>query len=1321
MPGSPRLRELTGQHTLRLSSLFAALILVAVAASAGTAPLPLRGFGAVTVGERARAEGKESWITFAAEDAAHARVIGSKFVADLLGFGDLKEKIGTGLPGTVIALEGAGAWLIGLEGANCQVLFARSEQALAAFASREKVAGWQPVPAHAYPRWLDCFDNAATGVWWGRTGGGAGVQDYPVDLEWARDRQFTLTHHGPENNRYVLPGLVDFSPSDWFAAVMKKYDRPYRVYLWPGVTSAGWNHDPLPWQTPGTLKVAYPTMNGQQAVVAGQFVPAGGSETPGITDRYLGDYRRRFAEHLNDDPNYLGGTMVVSENNGANVLHLATATGMPEFQARWRDYLKTTLGWDLRQVGSRHKGRADYYRNWEDVKIPEPQDFLGFDARCLDLVGRWEGRADLEKAGAAAGWYTVAGAPQDGWRPIQCNDPMLLIYDGARNRMRTGREDTPDYWLRRTVTLTAAQVATLKYLHISRNILYASTPTTPLFDVYVNGTELKKLGVDRFESNFSQCLEVGDALHAGDNLVVINTLGCPVPGYLFLGPTPLRLYPGMTEPENRLWYDAVMFDTALRVRAYERTMSAFRSVDANRPFKLATTIDYLDEIIPLCEKYGAYPHNTGGAGGYWCPMYGARLGSAHGVPFSCEQGGPPATAQNLQGAMTYYLMYGNHAVDLVFSVWAYRTKPEVAAWVDRNLALMHCIGKLDLPLPPIGVLRSCRADRLGFAEPWYWDLGRGALQGVGRSFVYVEVPDLSNGMGDRFPVLIDDGTVLLTPEDVAALERYVRAGGTFVALHNTGMHTPERAFSWPISRLTGLRVVNGTVAAGTLKFRDDQTLWPTLRGAEEKGYGMLIDYLQQENVGGAIGLEPEDKGIEVVAEWKDIPAGKGRIAVARRPLGKGQVILLGSTFWRDARDSFGRYRDSDRAQSILDELLTSLRVPRDSRTGNSDVWAERWASKNGVYDLYPVAYMTQKGEEKATVSVTLRREGQLTEVVELSADGHPRYPVRWQEGSFTLPESSYGLMQYRLYGAPRADLENAALSWFDVQRRLWRGLPPIPASAQPQRVEQPENVLPLVEGWTLTTGEPAGDWMQPGATAPGGKLVKLGSFVALDLPEEETARFYKEIVLPAAWRDQRVQLVFDSQWPMGIHQKGHLWINGKDAVTQPKGTDNYTIDVTEQAAAGKLTLALEVAGALPDPTKPREVPSGVTGLFYLQAWPQPVQSTPLAGPWYAANENNLLTAVEPAKPGKYVYLETRFTLPPEWPARRLFLESPGAHLGWIVLNDQVVQTPPAMRSLDISRLVRRDGENTLRWAPFAPDHSRLNNKPIPVAVLSWLP
>ena len=66
-----------------------------------------RGFGDVRVEARFFGEDdkQSSWTTFHAQDAAHARVVGSKRLADLLGFGDLKLLANAELPGTVLELE----------------------------------------------------------------------------------------------------------------------------------------------------------------------------------------------------------------------------------------------------------------------------------------------------------------------------------------------------------------------------------------------------------------------------------------------------------------------------------------------------------------------------------------------------------------------------------------------------------------------------------------------------------------------------------------------------------------------------------------------------------------------------------------------------------------------------------------------------------------------------------------------------------------------------------------------------------------------------------------------------------------------------------------------------------------------------------------------------------------------------------------------------------------------------------------------------------------------------------------------------------------
>ncbi|MFZ2654708.1 MAG: hypothetical protein WAX69_07295 [Victivallales bacterium] len=1292
----------------------------------------LRGMGTVNVSSRFFGEGaiRSSWITFSAEDAGHSTVIGSKFMADLLGFGDIKQSISAGLPGTVLELDGSGLWLLGLEDYKCHILFARNGKDLGELVEKANAANWKPIPPKAYPRWLDCFDNAGTGTWWG---GGGAARDIPGDFQWAKERRFTLAAQPPSNSRYVAPGVLDTSITDWFAATMKQYDIPYRTYLWPSLTAASWNYEPLPYITPAALKVFYPNLHLQAYAAPGQLVPVGGTETPAATDRYLQDFQRRFAKELNTDPNFVGGCMVVSENCSASILSLAMAAGMPEIKDLWHRYLKDELGLDLQKTGLLHKGRKDFYRSWNEVKVPEPQDFLGYDARCLDLVGVWEGHADLEKAGVTAKWYTAEGAPKEGWNPTHCNDPMLLIYGGAINRSSKGREKTPDYWLRKTITLNAEQASALKYMHISRNTLYDVTAYTPLFDVYINGEKLKKVSIGDHEAKFSQCSEVGNALKAGENQVVINTLGCPVPGYIFLGHTLLRDYPYMAEAENRLWFDAINFDTWLKMRSYENTLRAFRTADPNRPLKLAATINLLDGIIPLCEKYGAYPHDTGGSGSYWCPMFGARLGAAHGLPYSCEQGGPPPTVAAMQTAMTYYLMYGDHAVDLVFSSSAYRkeTNPEVGAWVDNNLELMHCIGKMDLPLPSIAILRSTRACRLGFGEPWNWDLGRGALQSTGRNFAYLEVPDITNGMINKFPVVIDDGTVLLTDEDNEGIKRYVRNGGIFVAQHHTGRHSPSQANTWALAKAWGLTITPRYMSdenfhkwpLAKMRFMEDEDLLPSLRGKEIEGSGAMISYSGKE-YSGAVSINGKGEGVRPVALWAD----NGAMAIADVREGRGRFILLGTPFYQRMRDMDGHWIFNDeRSASLLDEFLSSLGVPRDSWTGDRNIWAEHWASKNGVYDLYPVVRMVPKGDEKTSATVSLRRTVPLGEVVEISANGHPRLPVAWKDGKFTLPETPYGLMQFRMYAAPSVDLDRAALRWFDVQKKIWRALPPIQPPDKTEAVKMPKDVLPLAEDWRMSTGQTNEDWIQSGFNASDWKTVKLGAFASMGLPEDAVAQFTKEISIPTEWKGQRIQLVFNAEdWFWGIGMRGRLWINGKPAaIRQPLqlgAVGSFLIELTpEQLESKVLSIALEVDGRLSDPKKPRGHPSGVTGIFYLQAMPRPVAVTALSEPWFSAGDVNVLTEVKVGKPARFTYLETHFTLPKDWPGKRVFLESPAASLGWFILNNQVVSTPPHMRSLDISGLIRKNGENILRWAPNEPNYSSKFNQSVPELRLSWLP
>ena len=253
-------------------------------------------------------------------------------------------------------------------------------------------------------------------------------------------------------------------------------------------------------------------------------------------------------------------------------------------------------------------------------------------------------------------------------------------------------------------------------------------------------------------------------------------------------------------------------------------------------------------------------------------------------------------------------------------------------------------------------------------------------------------------------------------------------------------------------------------------------------------------------------------------------------------------------------------------------------------------------------------------------------------------------------------------MQSRVYIAPRAEIARAAFDWFRAQSRIWRALPPLPPLAKPSPIPVPDDVIPAAEGWRLAEGAAAdAAWTAVEFADAGWKPVKLGTFAALGLPEESVARFRRTIAIPPAWQGRQINLHFHADgWFWGVGPEGRLWIDGQPAAAKqpmrPQPDSNFTLDVTEQAKDGRITLALEVDGGKQEKGKPRWRPAGVTGIFYLEAVAPAIATTPLDGPWFGAKDVGVLTPVKKGEKVTFTYLETRFTLPKDWPGKRVFLE-----------------------------------------------------------------
>jgi hypothetical protein len=1306
-----------------------ALLLPRAMATTESYEAAARGFGDVKVSlhDFSDPQQKSSWTVFDCEDPAHAALTASKRLADLLGFGDIKPATPNEFSGTLLELPGVGVWLLGIDGNRFHECFASSEKQLKTIVADAKIKQLQAVPERAYPRWLDCFDNAGPGIWYG--GGGAPV-DIDSEFPWMKETGLTYNYTMPVEALYVAPGVFDTSLTDWFGAMCQRYDIPFRTNYWEiGKPAWYWNREPLPYiKGTGRLNVFPGYEHENEALYRIPY----GSEPISASDPFTFDARMRFMASVKDDPNFLG-TMGVAEIGQSGVMLLGTVAEMPETISGWHNYLSGDLGFDLPKLGLAHHDRKDYYKSWTEVTVPVSRDFLGFDENSLDLAGKgWESVADYDiknstehaKAGAPPSPKAI---PSEGWVPADSKDPMLWAYAKRRSSQKFA-----DVWLRREFTVANDQLPDLKYLHIERPIKMRRK----YCDAYLNGKPLKQLTGDRAEE-LTVCFELGGQLRPGQNQLVLRMEGMPPIGFITIGRLPLRPYPEMSRGENRRWYDASNFVTWLRMRGVEQILQAARTVEPNRPLKMMALVNHMDLAIPLAERYGAYVHDTGGASGFWCPFTGAKIARAHGLPFSVEQGGPPRDAKEFQSHIGFNIMYGNDAIDMVFATTHYKNTPGVKEWFAENLDLIKCFGKMHQPRQSIGMLFSARNLRLGFNEALNWHFGRGALQQVGRNFAQIETTDIGTEIMDQFPVVIDCGTVQVTQREVDAIHRYVERGGTFVAQHHTARHLAAEADAWPLAASLGLKVTPKWLskenfnhwALAKIKVGANQDLLPSLKGKTIEGSGVAIDYLGNEN-SAAVSYTRNTPGkarVSSVADWVE----DGSMAIVEAKLGRGRIILLGTPLFTRMKDEKGIWVNEDDRGKLLDEFLTALDVRRDSWADG--VWAEIWRSKNGVFDLYKAARIARHGGDRITVAPRIRREDKVTELVEIGVLGHPNVQVAWKDGVMTLPEEEWEKMKARVYIAPRADIARAGLDWFKAQSQIWRELPLLQDTVKPQPTPVPNDVIPAIQDWKMSLDQTDESWTKTGADTAGWKTVKLGSFVAMGIPPDATACFRRKIDIPADWQGRRINLCFTAAPRRhGVTPQGRLWINGDLAdVRQPlkNGHDaSFTLDVSEQAKNGSIELALEVDGTWNPPKRKkarlgagRDRPSGVTGVFYLEAVPATVATTPLDGPWFAATDvGNLIPAAKGEKV-TYTYLETRFTLPADWPGERLFLERPdGEFLQHLSLNNQFITVPMPM--LDISKLVEKNGENVLRWVPGTrayPEIIRQQTLPIPDLNLVW--
>ena len=1249
-------------------------------AEAESGTVECRGFGRVEFRCQDIGEGAtRTAFTLATPELAVR--MAAKRKADLLDYGDLKEVA----PG-VLHLDGTGSWTLEVSGK----VFTETFDSKAAY---RDVTPYQfetrnsQLLTRNYPAWMDCFDRYGMAVW--LMGGGAGSR-VPADFEWLRKMDLAMCPSCSGESAGFAPGEVDFTSFDWYERMARQYGIPWRLLSFPDEFGWCWNRDPLPHVTP---------MNGHYPLYTGMSYPnvsisgAGQGGCPGVaSDRYRFDSRRRLAEHLKDSA--VMGYHASEEQPRTPICWLAGIARTPSVVARYHEWLREVEHQTLASLGERYAGDAGRYRSWDEVSVPVMTDFLGSDTlpRLDILEGPWE-----------------LSATKDGpWVKGRCDDIAILIHARAWSVPIAQRFD--DFHMRRTFEVPAgADLASLRYLHLGQT-LFNETASEPLLsEVWVNGRPCAAVPACRTKAgNWSECFDLAGALREGRNELLINAKGRPIQGYCFLNGQEMQVFLGTDDARlNRRWYDAMNFAAWLRTRYVEDRARAIRAGDPNRPIKAMAIHTAQDLMMDLCRRYGIYLHDTGLSGASFAPYRGSGLSHAHGLAYSCEQAGPPKDAQNVRSQVSFYLSYANDALDAVFAVAHYTEKDDVRAWCEENRELLHTIGRLrPADDETIAVLRSSRCERLGFSEFWNWDPGRGMLPGVGRSCAYLEVPDLRDrDLCAKYRVIWDCATELMEEADVRAIRDYAAHGGTFVAMHHTARHSPERPNAWPLAAAFGLTIRDKMLKRGEdihrqplgpITFAEGQDLFPALAGKTISGSGVAIDCTGAEHTGG-VGLTGR---ANPVATWDD----DGSMAVAEVKVGKGRIVFLGSPFLTRCRDERGAWMSVGDRDGLLDAFLARLGVPRVSSASDRRMMAFHRESKNGVYDVYTVTRMEReaaRGETNDVRSVSFVRAGRPAQVRETGVIGHPAVDADWRDGRFHLPPAAYAPMQTRVYAVPRTDPGRAALRWIRNWAEIWHPVEKVPASAVAP-VEKDPDVLVLREGWE-------------NGVAP-------ASFGTLGWPEDTNAAFRIRVAIPERWKGRRVRL--SGHCPRvfaGLGPKAWVTVNGRGLrgldpfEGKGWGMESFERDVTDAANGGSVEIEIRVDGSFRRGAYCRPTGAGMT--FALSALPKKLGEVVLETGWQACLDLDRKEPVRIGERKRHVYFETAFTVPSEARGHRLFLartdETP---LRGIILNNRLVNAPES--ELEITNLVDDGGENVLRWAcdSYRGFSSQLANRPKPLAM-----
>lgn len=1191
--------------------------------------MAVRGFGTVSGSQsKSTIDGQEgSVLTISCEDDEKAKLVLAKFLSDEQTLpGVTKQSVQIkqwqlgpwyfgGTPLTAWQVDDQGwlaAWRIGPK-----VLIAAAPTSNALVRQVDHAmqgVGEAPISEAEVkvPMWLDRWDQHGFRFYYSPWATPQGVDrdayDYRGDSAFAKDHNVGLVFWDNLSHVFGADGQTDRTFWDWDEKWAAQDNVPtainlsalnYDIPTWISNRYRDGMQQPMPDYLGDSMSLAgYRGTSGRGGELAWGDTPARNAMLAAL---------QADVRHFNTHPNVVSWLEPHGElaQGGDDLMGYG-----PACDRTFRDYLKHHYA-SVDDVSTAWTGKPGAFASWDAVTVPELADFCGWGPEALDLAGTWR-------------INPFTGAPSPDWFIPAFNDSSWLAVTAPGDDRNFSLPKQPSVF-RRSFDLpadwTAKNPRSWIYLW-DCNLQHTNPPVA----IYLNGKNAGESPV-QIPTIHWMTTEATSFLQPGSNQLTLVLPDGYIGYRVYLSGTEPKQYPGLGQGLNQKWVDLVGWRQWTRVESVRRGMEMIREVDPNRGITLMAPGYAADGVKTLAQQYGGEFHDTGFMAGVWadllpCLMRGSDL------PFSLEPGGPATDAAGFKRMMGLYQNEAIQEVSYFIHIGDVMWHPDIRAEFEKQLPLIHLIGKYHAPQADVAFLWSTEDGALtGFPwsndrnanlpSGWNW---RGPFEGMLNLCPRdaISESDFEHGFASKYKIIIDTNTSIMDQPMLDQIKKYVSEGGTFVTLVHSGRHSPTQFDSWPIEQLTGYHVLTiekyGADGHG-LHFDDPNApdagsntqqvyLAPNQTIYKQRDAWMFSPYIT------GLRMKKVNNDTQDLLTWQD-----GTVAVGLRKIGKGSIIEFGP------KSDSGGATAPDWYRPILESLHIRLNRTAIQIAGKPDAhnlgeyFSREYESNNGLYNVTTV---WNPGNAPIQVTLTFLDKPTTARDVQL----REKLPLTDGRIDFTLNP-----LDQRIFLTPRHELTEAGSNWFDLQRKWWRAAKPI-SKPLPKPDERFVRALNDNWAWHELTGKQEPD-VAPGFDDSSWSRVDLGAWNTDPARKEvHHAELRRTFTVPAEWNNGTVRLWIATGGFPTYSDEGRLFVDGKpfngwSAESSVNGTDLGGI----LAPGSTHTLTVEVRG--------KGQLNGLIGDAWIIFAPRPADTLDLAGPWTTCKDDLFHDTGTVTLPGPY--------------------------------------------------------------------------------------